>query len=479
VLLLVLAFFSIFFRLGGAPMQRWDEARLALNAAELLENKQWLVTTYHNQPDLWNTKPPLMIWLQALSMRALGYSELAVRLPAALAALATVLLVFFASSRPTRIPLVGWLAAVILLSSPGFVTLHVARTGDYDALLVLWTTLGLLAFYHYFTTESKRALWLTGAAFTLAVLTKGVAGLLGLPALAIAAASSGQLRPLLRQRSFWLVMACSTLAVGSYYVARELAAPGYLQAVWENELGGRALHDLEAHHESLVWYWNLVAEKKFSCWLALAVVGLLLSLRQPKSTPEHRLALLAGLWSAWYLVLLSVIQTKLTWYDAPIYPALSLIAALGVVLLARAAAAQFRLPSFKPVWLVLGSLLLFWGPYSQLMGQLVLAHRQRYSESGVQFGRYLQAQREAQPGITTYTVLDPTFYNGSMEWYAKVAQTVHGQQVAQRPSDQLAQFTAGETLVICDGHLRRQLQQQRHVQVLWQLDSCATLRILP
>ena len=94
-LLLGLAFFALFFRLSSPPMQRWDEARLALNAVEMSHDHQWLVTKHDGQPDLWNTKPPLMIWLQVLSMQALGYSELAVRLPAALAALATVLMLFW------------------------------------------------------------------------------------------------------------------------------------------------------------------------------------------------------------------------------------------------------------------------------------------------------------------------------------------------------------------------------------------------
>jgi len=44
-------------------LQLWDEARLAVNATEMLQSGDWLVTRYDGSSDLWNTKPPLLIWL--------------------------------------------------------------------------------------------------------------------------------------------------------------------------------------------------------------------------------------------------------------------------------------------------------------------------------------------------------------------------------------------------------------------------------
>ncbi|NVO32232.1 ArnT family glycosyltransferase [Hymenobacter lapidiphilus] len=478
LLLLVLVFFSLFFRLGSAPMQRWDESRLALNAAGILEQREWLVMFYGGQPDLWNTKPPLMIWLQALSIKALGYTDLAVRLPAALAALATTLGLFWYGHRYLRGPLMGWLAAVVLLASPGYITLHVVRTGDYDALLVLWTTIALLAFGNYLTTGASRTLWLVVGAFTLAVFTKGVAGVVGLPALLLAAACTKQLPGLLRQRHLYLGGLALLIAAGSYYVARESAAPGYLAAVWANELGGRATTALDDHSESLGWYTNLLATSKYSFWLVFSLVGLVLGIRQQPRSPEYRLVVLWGCWVGWYLLVLSLVQTKLTWYDAPIYPALALLAAFGISMLVRAVTVHFRLPALRPVVWVLLSLLLFWGPYANLMKQQTTAHRARYGEAEVQFGRHLQRQRTAQPWLTAYSILTSSAYNGSMEWYAIVAQKSFNEQVTYRFDDNIPQLVAGETVMVCDSRLRQQLQQQRVVQVLLQQDSCATLRVL-
>ncbi|MBD2713569.1 glycosyltransferase family 39 protein [Microvirga sp. STR05] len=477
-LLLALAFFSFFFRLGSAPMQLWDESRLALNAAQMLKHQQWLITMYQDQPDLWNTKPPLMIWLQALSIQALGYTELAVRLPAALAALATTLLLFWYGQRYLRGPLLGWLAAVVLVSAPGYVGWHVARTGDYDALLVLWTTAGVLAFGRYLATESRCALWLAAAAFTLAVFTKGVAGVLGLPALVLAAAFTDHLPTLWRRRDVYLCGLIVIGIVGSYYAIREAAGPGYLAAVWANELGGRAGGSLEGHQESVGWYTSLLAEFKFSFWLAFAVVGFGLGIRHARTTSEYQLAVLCGVWVGWYLLLLSSMQTKLTWYDAPIYPALALLAALGIGALAQAVHTHFQLPVLPPVLWVLGALLLLWGPYANLMSDLTTQHRHRFVEAELQFGRHLQRQHANLPVLTAYTLLMPPSYNGSMEWYGFIAERTRQHQLTYRPANAIDQIAANETVVVCGNKQRQQLVQQHAVEVLWQQDSCATLRVI-
>ena len=59
----------IFGYLDSYPIRIWDEARLAINAYEMLKNGDFIVTHYDNNPDMWNTKPPLMIWCQVFFMK--------------------------------------------------------------------------------------------------------------------------------------------------------------------------------------------------------------------------------------------------------------------------------------------------------------------------------------------------------------------------------------------------------------------------
>jgi len=92
VLLLLLISIPIFQHLGSQAIRLFDEARLANNAYEMYHSGFSLVTTYSGEPDMWNTKPPLLIWLQVLSMKVAGINETGLRLPSAFAAFFTCIL---------------------------------------------------------------------------------------------------------------------------------------------------------------------------------------------------------------------------------------------------------------------------------------------------------------------------------------------------------------------------------------------------
>ena len=78
LLVAILIYSPIFGHLSRLPIRIWDESRLAINAYEMYRDGGCLVTTFEGKPDHWNTKPPLLIWLQVLAMKAHGVGELAV-----------------------------------------------------------------------------------------------------------------------------------------------------------------------------------------------------------------------------------------------------------------------------------------------------------------------------------------------------------------------------------------------------------------
>lgn len=121
---------------SGSAIIEWDEARHGVSAAEMVASGDWIVPTYAGQPDLWNLKPPLGIWLIAGGM-SLGVEPVwALRLPAMLAALGCVLLLFQLGSRMHGVR-VGAAAAAALACCFPFICIHGARTGDFDAQLSL------------------------------------------------------------------------------------------------------------------------------------------------------------------------------------------------------------------------------------------------------------------------------------------------------------------------------------------------------
>ena len=93
-----------FYHLGKSELQPFDEACRGTSAIEMAYGiaDHWLVPTYAGQPDRWGTKPPLLIWLQATSVRVFGMTALAVRLPSALATLGLIVLLLRWSRRDWR-----------------------------------------------------------------------------------------------------------------------------------------------------------------------------------------------------------------------------------------------------------------------------------------------------------------------------------------------------------------------------------------
>ena len=184
-LMMVIIALPIFAHLDTLPIQLWDESRLANNAYEMSRSGDFIVTTYNSQPDMWNTKPPLMIWLMVLSMKVLGYTELAVRLPSALAAVATFCLWFWMIGKKMQQPVLALLGSIVLVTSEGYLDLHAVRTGDYDALLAMCIS-GYVIFYFLFLKEGiTRYLLIFFFFVTAAVMTKGIAGLMMLTGLLI------------------------------------------------------------------------------------------------------------------------------------------------------------------------------------------------------------------------------------------------------------------------------------------------------
>src|SRR5690606_20171172 len=123
--------------------------------------------TFLGQPDMAAMKPPLQIWLMALSIKIFGANELALRLPSAIAGLITCYFMYWFLASKFKKPVAGVLSAAILLVSYTYVRLHGVRTGDYDGLLTLFTTIFLFYYYLYLQKEQSRHLLIAMIALTL------------------------------------------------------------------------------------------------------------------------------------------------------------------------------------------------------------------------------------------------------------------------------------------------------------------------
>lgn len=324
LLFLLLVPFPLFYDLDGSVLRIWDEARRGVNAYEMLHDGNVLVAHYDGEPDMWGTKPTLLVATQAAFMLLLGPGELAVRLPAAIAGLLTCFILLVFAARYFQNPWLGLLWAVVLVTCNGYVDVHGTRTGDFDAPLTFFMLLYALSFFRF--TESKKTKYIlfTAIFLTFAVLMKGIAGLLFLPGLLLWALAAGSLKAVMISRQTWIGAAVFVVLVGGYYLAREWQNPGFLSAVSENELGGRYLQTLEKHDYPSSFYLTFFMKTRLKYWVWLVIPaifsGFLIKEKSVRNLHYFSIILLFS-----HLAIISFSRTKLRWYDLPEYPLIAMI----------------------------------------------------------------------------------------------------------------------------------------------------------
>jgi 4-amino-4-deoxy-L-arabinose transferase-like glycosyltransferase len=128
-------------------------------------------------------KPPLALWVQALSARVFGFSSWSLLVPQALMGVATVVLAYDLTRRQFG-RAAGFVAGLALVLTP--ITVAVSRHNNPDALLVLCCTAALWCVVRAFADGRTRWIVLAGVAVGLGFEAKMAAALLVVPAIAAA-----------------------------------------------------------------------------------------------------------------------------------------------------------------------------------------------------------------------------------------------------------------------------------------------------
>ena len=168
LLILVLSYIFFFHNLGSYSLKEPDEGRYAEIPREMVETGDYIVP--HLDYVRYFEKPPLLYWATALSFRLFGLSEWSARLPNALAALLTVLLLYAGVARWFT-PEAALLSAIMLISSFGFFTM--ARILTIDMLLSCALFLSLIFFYDFYRQKNPKFMYFFYACLAMATLAKG------------------------------------------------------------------------------------------------------------------------------------------------------------------------------------------------------------------------------------------------------------------------------------------------------------------
>jgi 4-amino-4-deoxy-L-arabinose transferase-like glycosyltransferase len=181
-------------------------------AREMGESGNWM--DLQVQAEVAHQRPPLAIWLKCASLACVGDHLFGQRFPAMAMALVALAFLFLLVRELTGRDGTSWLAVLATLATHGFY--FNARSAMTDsALLAAWT--GCLYFYTA-SAVKPRAWWGVGVAWGLALMSKGVVGLL-LPCIVfVDLVMQGRLRTTLSSRWVWLATGAGLLVAAPWHV---------------------------------------------------------------------------------------------------------------------------------------------------------------------------------------------------------------------------------------------------------------------
>jgi 4-amino-4-deoxy-L-arabinose transferase-like glycosyltransferase len=488
IVLLAAALWPLFYKLGEAPLRAWDESLFAMRAYYAVEEGGYLpnfdyypgITFYRN------LKPPFGTWWQALSYRMFGYDEWALRLPVAVFSALLVVMLWLWRCAVPELPYSGVAAGLILVLSPGFLRDHVARTGDHDAILLLVMTAGVLLMYlterTYAAGQVQRRrlyLGLLGLTLLIGFLTKSFFAFSLLPAFALWLIWRKRLVSLLREPMLWASAALVMGGVVLYYALMERAFPGFMSFESDTVLG-RYVKVQDGHQLSWNYYIAEFFSRRFWPWWGVLLLhgGLMFRIRnfgfripdsglhrRPPTDSSFR-AFGGLLWLSLlvHFVVVTFSVTKLSWYDAPLYPIAALMAGSAV----QALIEQF--PDWKRViWIVLAVLLA--GFSVRALRDISQTGPASDDERYQPFMEYLQQKR---PEIKAYKVYCHE-YNGQTGFTARLLNDQHGYNISVAVYYPEERFAGGDFVLVCSAEKEERIQKEHIVEIAEESGGCKLL----
>ncbi len=322
ILLLVIIYGLLWFgTLNYRHLIPSDEGRYAEIAREMLVTGDWITPRYNGYK--YFEKPPLQAWATAAAFQAFGIGDWQARLWTALTGFLTILLVGFTGARIFNAR-AGWLAAVVLASSPMWII-----SGHFNSLdmglssfLVAALCSLLLAQTSHNKNNCRNWMWACWIFMALATLSKGVIGA-AIPAIVFIAYSIStwdwKIWTRLRLFSGTILFLAITAPWFALVAQRN---PEFLEFFFIHEHLQRFTQDDHSRTGPIYYF------------VPLLLIGLLPWILQvpgafAQAWSERRREFSAGwLLVCWFAVIFaffSVSHSKLPGYIIPVFPALALI----------------------------------------------------------------------------------------------------------------------------------------------------------
>ena len=314
VLMALVVFFS-FWKLDGAYVNSWDEARHGINAYEMIQNGNYVINTFGYENDYWNYKPPFSFYGVMAGYALFGYTVFGMRFYSALCYCIMCLLVGLFVKRYGK--LASLFVMAFLAANFRCYEFHMVRSGDADCMFVMFFTIAMLAMF--LIPKRKYMAYVCSAMFAFAFLTKSWHAMMIVAVGGMYLLFSGEIKKLSVKQ--WILFVLSFLLPIGIWAGVRYSQDGmtFMQGMLEYDLLKRTGEGIENHDFPFMYYFKFIFcdDKIYLPALIICISG---ALYFQRIYVKKNMGEIAG-YLCWFLIPFvgfSIASTKLNWYVYPV-----------------------------------------------------------------------------------------------------------------------------------------------------------------
>jgi len=312
--------------LGLLPLVGPDEPRYVRIGQEMFQSGDYVTPTLNSRA--WLEKPPLLFWIQAVTLHLFPASEWSARLPISLLAILTslgcgYLLGSMVGSR------VGLLAILVAATTPFFFVF--SRAASTDLPLAAFLSLAMLSIYRGYQTGTLGWVILSALALALAVLSKGPVALILLIGTVISFwVLTGSFLLTLKQLIMGVVVFLA-VSMPWFLLVWEANGQAFINTFWLNHHLARFITDVH-HHSQPVWFYFPILLIGCTPWIVFAMANAWRNWTQLSGAWFHSkgVDLYLWVWVVVTVVFFSLSRSKLPGYVLPAALPVAFLAAIEV-----------------------------------------------------------------------------------------------------------------------------------------------------
>ncbi|MFH0873865.1 MAG: glycosyltransferase family 39 protein [Candidatus Komeilibacteria bacterium] len=350
-IILILAGCFLLTNLDRFPLVDYDEGTYARVIHDTMTSGDISTLKYFGQP--WFEKPPLYFWSAILAVSALGENEIAMRLPAAIFSLLTLLFTALIVARLSNLKNAIFAAFILLFSAMYFYYSREIRV-DTGVLMSMMAALCFLIK----GWERKKSLLGFWPAIAIGFLFKDVIALLIIPVTLIFSLIYRKWC-WLKSKYFWLGTIPALVIAAPWHIVQHLK---YGTAFWNDYLGyhvfdravkglGIGIEKATNNHWGYVQYLWDFAQPIWVIFLVAASGYIILLIFKRKYYNPLIISCLITI--VFFLVIFTLAKTQIITYLLPIFP----FVAIAVAIIGAEFTSRWRWLHFSVMFLLIGTLI--------------------------------------------------------------------------------------------------------------------------